>query len=84
MGCHPHFRMTTGPCSGMIWMDPSLPMRTALYPGSFDPITYGHLDVIERAVRLFDRVIVAFPLSHSENCLCTDLVRVSLIREPRA
>ncbi|MBE3589855.1 MAG: pantetheine-phosphate adenylyltransferase [Firmicutes bacterium] len=34
-------------------------MRTAVCPGSFDPITYGHLDVIGRAARLFDRVIVA-------------------------
>ena len=33
--------------------------RTAVYPGSFDPITVGHLDVIERAAKLFDRVIVA-------------------------
>ncbi|RME95388.1 MAG: pantetheine-phosphate adenylyltransferase [Verrucomicrobia bacterium] len=34
-------------------------MQVAVYPGSFDPITYGHLDVIQRAARLFDRVIVA-------------------------
>ena len=34
-------------------------MRTAVYPGSFDPITVGHVDVIERAAALFDRVIVA-------------------------
>ncbi|MDD5453759.1 MAG: adenylyltransferase/cytidyltransferase family protein, partial [Candidatus Bipolaricaulis sp.] len=34
-------------------------MRTALYPGSFDPITYGHLDVLKRAKRLFDELIVA-------------------------
>ncbi len=34
-------------------------MRTVIYPGSFDPITHGHLDVVERAARLFDRVIVA-------------------------
>jgi len=33
--------------------------RTALYPGSFDPVTNGHLDVIRRATRLFDRVVVA-------------------------
>jgi pantetheine-phosphate adenylyltransferase len=33
--------------------------RTALYPGSFDPITNGHVDVVRRAVRLFDRVVVA-------------------------
>ena len=34
-------------------------VRTVIYPGSFDPITNGHLDVIERAAKLFDRVIVA-------------------------
>jgi len=34
-------------------------MRTAVYPGSFDPVTNGHLDVIKRASRIFDRVIVA-------------------------
>ena len=34
-------------------------MRTAIYPGSFDPLTNGHLDVIQRASKLFDRVIVA-------------------------
>ncbi|MBA1333806.1 MAG: Phosphopantetheine adenylyltransferase [Firmicutes bacterium] len=34
-------------------------MKTAVYPGSFDPVTYGHIDIIDRASRLFDRVIVA-------------------------
>ena len=34
-------------------------MRRAIYPGSFDPVTHGHLDVIQRAVRIFDEVIVA-------------------------
>jgi len=34
-------------------------MCTVIYPGSFDPLTNGHLDVIQRAARLFDRVIVA-------------------------
>tara|TARA_Y100000588_G_scaffold311241_1_gene337159 strand:- start:6510 stop:7097 length:588 start_codon:yes stop_codon:yes gene_type:complete len=34
-------------------------MRTALYPGTFDPITYGHLDVLHRASRIFDKVIIA-------------------------
>ena len=34
-------------------------MRTAIYPGSFDPLTNGHLDVVQRAAKLFDRVVVA-------------------------
>jgi pantetheine-phosphate adenylyltransferase len=33
-------------------------MKTAIYPGSFDPVTYGHIDIIERAARLFDHLIV--------------------------
>lgn len=41
-------------------------MRTAVYPGSFDPITNGHLDVIQRAARLFDRVIVAVAINESK------------------
>ena len=44
-------------------------MRTAVYPGSFDPITNGHLDVIQRASRLFDRVIVAVAINESKTPL---------------
>lgn len=33
--------------------------KTAVYPGTFDPITYGHVDLVERAAQIFDRVIVA-------------------------
>src|SRR6478736_2056184 len=44
-------------------------MRTAVYPGSFDPITNGHLDVIKRAARLFDRVIVAVAINESKTPL---------------
>lgn len=46
-------------------------MRTVIYPGTFDPITNGHLDVIERAARLFDRVIVAVAQSDSKQPLFT-------------
>lgn len=42
-------------------------MTTAVYPGSFDPVTYGHLDVIERAAKLFDCVIVGV-LNNSAKC----------------
>lgn len=45
------------------------PMQVAVYPGSFDPITYGHLDVIQRAARLFDRVIVAVAESEAKQPL---------------
>ena len=34
-------------------------MKIAIYPGSFDPVTLGHLDVIERAAKMFDRLVVA-------------------------
>jgi pantetheine-phosphate adenylyltransferase len=46
-------------------------MRTAIYPGSFDPLTNGHLDIIERASKLFDRVIVAIAINESKNPLFT-------------
>ena len=42
-------------------------MRIAIYPGSFDPLTNGHLDVIQRAMKLFDRVIVAVAKSESKH-----------------
>src|ERR1700682_4064995 len=44
---------------------PSLFMRRAIYPGSFDPVTNGHLDIIERGCKLFDEIIVAI-LVHPE------------------
>jgi pantetheine-phosphate adenylyltransferase len=42
-------------------------MRTVVYPGSFDPLTHGHLDLVERAARLFDRVIVAVAQNESKH-----------------
>ena len=56
-------------------------MRTAIYPGSFDPLTNGHLDVIQRATKLFDRVIVAVAKSESKAPLFTLEERVELVRQ---
>jgi pantetheine-phosphate adenylyltransferase len=46
-------------------------MRTVIYPGSFDPLTNGHLDVIQRASKLFDRVVVAVAANESKHPLFT-------------
>jgi pantetheine-phosphate adenylyltransferase len=54
-------------------------MRTAIYPGSFDPLTNGHLDVIQRATKLFDRIVVAVAKSESKNPLFTLEERVEIV-----
>jgi pantetheine-phosphate adenylyltransferase len=55
-------------------------MNLAVYPGSFDPITNGHLDVVERAVRVFDRVIVAVLENPRKEPLWPVDLRVATIR----
>ena len=56
-------------------------MRRAVCPGSFDPITYGHLDIIERASRHFDEVIVAVLVNRTKSSLFTVAERISMITE---
>ncbi|HEY2330053.1 MAG TPA: pantetheine-phosphate adenylyltransferase [Verrucomicrobiae bacterium] len=56
-------------------------MRTAIYPGSFDPLTNGHLDVVQRAAKLFDRVIVAVAKNDSKHPLFTLAERVALAKK---
>ncbi|MBE3593449.1 MAG: pantetheine-phosphate adenylyltransferase [Candidatus Carbobacillus altaicus] len=56
----------------------------AVYPGSFDPVTYGHLDIIERSVKVFDRVIVAVLINRSKQPLFTIEERVKLLKEATA
>ena len=53
-------------------------MRVAIYPGSFDPITYGHMDIIERGCGLFDKVVVAIAKSESKNPMFTLEDRINL------
>lgn len=55
--------------------------RLAIYPGSFDPLTNGHIDLIRRALQLFDRVIVAVATNSRKNTLFSVDERVELIRE---
>jgi len=55
-------------------------MRIAICPGSFDPITNGHLDVIQRAAKLFDRVIVAVAANQSKGPMFDMTERLELVR----
>ena len=56
-------------------------MRRAIYPGSFDPITYGHLDIITRASKLCDELIVGVLINKQKNPLFSIDERVSMIKE---
>jgi pantetheine-phosphate adenylyltransferase len=53
--------------------------KIALYPGTFDPITNGHFDVIERALRLFDKVIIAVAVSNDKRPMFTLKERIEMI-----
>ncbi len=54
-------------------------MRTVIYPGSFDPLTNGHLDVVQRATKLFDRVVVAVARNESKHPLFSLEERVQMV-----
>ena len=53
----------------------------AVYPGSFDPITYGHLDIIQRGLGVFDRIIVAVARNSEKKSLFTTSERLEMIRQ---
>ncbi len=55
-------------------------MRTAIYPGSFDPLTNGHLDIVHRAAKLFDRVVVAVARNDSKRPLFSLQDRLQMVR----
>jgi pantetheine-phosphate adenylyltransferase len=56
-------------------------MRVGLYPGSFDPLTDGHVDVVRRAARLVDRLVIAIGAHHDKHPLFTAKERVKLATE---
>jgi len=58
-----------------------MPETSAIYPGSFDPITNGHVDIIERGLRVFDRVVVAVLKNPKKRPLFTTKERVRMIHE---
>ena len=59
-------------------------MKIAIYPGSFDPITSGHLNIIQRAARIFDKLIVCVMVNSGKTPLFTQEERVALIRRVTA
>jgi len=56
-------------------------VRIAVFPGSFDPLTSGHVDIIRRGAQLFDRIVVAILVNETKTPLFTAAERVALIRE---
>lgn len=56
-------------------------MKKAIYPGSFDPVTYGHIDIIERAAKIFDELIVAVLSNKAKSPLFSVDERVNILNE---
>jgi pantetheine-phosphate adenylyltransferase len=56
-------------------------LRVGLYPGSFDPVTFGHVDIVRRAARLVDRLVIAIGMHHTKQALFSVDERVKLASE---
>ena len=56
-------------------------MRVAVYPGSFDPVTLGHIDIIQRTAKMFDKVIIGVLRNRSKSPLFTAEERVELFKQ---
>ena len=59
-------------------------MKRVVYPGSFDPITFGHLDIIQRASKMFDEVVIAVLVNKTKSTLFTVPERIEMINEVTA
>ena len=59
----------------------SHPPRVAIYPGSFDPLTNGHVDIIERGAKIFDSIIVAILANVEKTPLFTENERITILRD---
>jgi pantetheine-phosphate adenylyltransferase len=56
-------------------------MKTAVYPGSFDPITFGHMDIAKRALKVFDKVIILISVNPNKSTLFTAQERAGMVEE---
>ena len=55
--------------------------KIAIYPGTFDPITYGHVDVIKKSLKLVDKIFVAISESNEKKCLFSVEERMAIVKE---
>ena len=55
--------------------------KTAIYPGTFDPITYGHIDVIQKSLKIFDKIIVAISNGNQKNYLFSVDERIEIVNK---
>lgn len=56
-------------------------MKTAVYPGSFDPVTYGHIDIAKRALKVFDKLIILISVNPNKAGLFSPEERVDMVKE---
>ena len=55
--------------------------KVAIYPGTFDPITYGHIDVIKKALKLFDKIVVGVSDVNDKNYLFNSEERINIVNK---
>lgn len=59
-------------------------MKVAVYPGSFDPITFGHIDIAKRALKVFDKLVIVISVNKAKNSFFTGEERVEMVKEVMA